>query len=364
MRILMASRRFPPDAFSGTDTVFQALYEQARTKHEVRLVAGWQGGRERIPTEAVGVRLSGLGIGKQWVAMAKAIRSEVKRWRPDVVLSNNIEVPPTGTPTVCVVHDLDFGEPGGRPVGRRFEGWMSRARRTAYGVRSRGLARVVAVSETARMALMDAGVPHDRITVVRNGVDTSRFSPRIGQHEDDGITRFVHPARILPGKGQHLAIDAVARLPRLHKRRAELHVVGAVTDRVYLDQVRVQAYNQNVQFHLDVPDMVPHVQDADVILCPSVMAEGFGLTAVEAMACGVPVIWADQPGMREATGGIGVPVPVGDVEALRGAMTELMDSPEERRRLGAAGREWVERRYSWEGVWVQYEQVLANAKGA
>ena len=240
---------------------------------------------------------------------------------------------------------------------------MSRVRRTAYGVRSRGLARVVAVSETARMALMDAGVPHDRITVVRNGVDTNRFSPRIGQREDDGITRFVHPARILPGKGQHLAIDAVARLPRLHKRRAELHVVGAVNDRVYLDQVRVQAYNQNVQFHLDVPDMVPHVQDADVILCPSVMAEGFGLTAVEAMACGVPVIWADQPGMREATGGIGVPVPVGDVEALRGAMKELMDSPDERRRLGAAGREWVERRYSWEGVWVQYEQVLANAKG-
>ena len=44
-------------------------------------------------------------------------------------------------------------------------------------------------------------------------------------------------------------------------------------------------------------------------------------------------------------------------------MKELMDSPDERRRLGAAGREWVERRYSWEGVWVQYEQVLANAKG-
>ena len=50
--------------------------------------------------------------------MAKAIRSEVKRWRSDVVLSNNIEVPPTGTPTVCVVHDLDFGEPEGIQLGR------------------------------------------------------------------------------------------------------------------------------------------------------------------------------------------------------------------------------------------------------
>ncbi|MAY80343.1 MAG: hypothetical protein CL930_06100 [Deltaproteobacteria bacterium] len=361
MRILMATRRFPPDAFSGTDTVFKALYEQARTKHEVRLVAGWQGGRDRIPTEAIGVKLAGLGVGNQWLAMAKAIRSEVKRWRPDVVLSNNIEVPPTGTPTVCVVHDLDFGEPGGRPVGRRFEGWMSRARRTAYGLRSRGLSRVVAVSETARMALLDAGVSDARITVVRNGVDTVRFSPQPRDGERETI-RFLHPARVLPGKGQHLTIDAVARLPRLHKRRAELHIVGSVADSVYLDQVRVQAYNQSVQFHLDVPDMVPHLQEADVILCPSVMAEGFGLTAVEAMACGVPVIWADQPGIREATGGIGVSVPIGDVEALRGAMKALMDDPDERKRLGEAGREWVEQRYSWEGVWVQYEQVLANAK--
>ena len=141
MRILMASRRFPPDAFSGTDTVFQALYEQARTKHEVRLGCRMARGRERIPTEAVGVKLSGLGLGKQWVAMAKAIRSEVKRWRPDVVLSNNIESPPDrNTDGVCV-HDLDFGEPGGRPVGTRFEGWMSRAAHRVRGEKPRSRSR-------------------------------------------------------------------------------------------------------------------------------------------------------------------------------------------------------------------------------
>ena len=358
----MASRRFPPDVYSGTETVFQALYERARSKHEVRLVAGWSTARDRIPAEAVGVRLRGMKRGNQWLAMAKAIRAEVKRWKPDVVLSNNIEVPPTGCPTVCVVHDLNFGEPGGRPVGASEESWSSRARRTFYGIRSRGLRRVVTVSEASRLVLMEAGVPDERIVVIPNGVDTDRFCP-ISQDRQDGLVSFAYPSRILPGKGQHLAIDAIARLPRVHKREAELHIVGANADAVYLDQVRVQAFDQPVRFTIDVPDIVPHIQSADAVLFPSVMAEGFGFTAVEAMSCGKPVIWSDQPAIREATGGIGLAVPPGDVDSLRKAMLRLMDNPDEREELGRQGRDWVEQNRSWDGVWAQYEGVLAAARG-
>ena len=363
MRILMASRRFPPDVYSGTETVFQALYERARSKHEVRLVAGWGTGRDRIPAEAVGVRLRGMSKTNQWVAMARAIRAEVKRWKPDVVLSNNIEVPPTGRPTVCIVHDLNFGEPGGRPVGASTETWSSRARRTFYGMRSRGLNRVITVSEASRMALLDAGVSDDRIVVIRNGVDINRFVAKPRGEETDSVS-FAYPSRILPGKGQHLAIDAVARLPRFHKRRADLHIVGATADPVYLDQIRVQAFNQPVRFTLDVPDMVPHIQAADVVLFPTVMAEGFGFTAVEAMACGLPVIWSDQPAIREATGGIGMAVPPGDVEAMRAAMKHLLDSPEERAEIGEQGRDWVEQNHSWDGVWAHYERELSAAIAA
>ncbi len=358
----MAARRFPPDVFSGTETVFQALYECARTRHEVRLVAGWTGARERIPAEAIGVRLRGMSRPAQWVAMARAIRNEVKRWKPDVVLSNSIEVPPTGCPTVCIVHDLNFGEPGGRPVGVSWESWSGRARRSFYGVRSRGLDRVVTVSEASRNALLHAGVADDRIVVIRNGVDTDVFTPPEERTPSD-VIRFAYPSRILPGKGQHLAIDALARLPRLHKRRASLHIVGAKTDPIYLEQIRVQAYDQPVQFSIDVPGMVPHIQAADVVVFPSVMAEGFGFTAVEAMACGKPVIWADQAAIREATGGIGIPVPVGDVGAIRSAMMRLMDDPEELEKIGSAGREYVEENHSWNGVWERYERVIATVMG-
>jgi len=289
--------------------------------------------------------------------MARAIRQEIKRWKPDVVLSNSIEVPPTGCPTICIVHDLNFGVAGGRPLGRTGESWGSRARRSFYGLRSRQLDRIVTVSEASRVALLETGVADEKISVIPNGVDTERFTPLLDWSPAETV-EFAYPSRILPGKGQHLAIDALARLPRALKKRATLHIVGANTDPVYLDQIRVQAYDQPVRFSVDVPRMVPHIQAADVVVFPSVMAEGFGLTAVEAMACGKPVIWSDQPAIREATGGIGIPVPVGDVAAIRTAMRQLMENPEEIKSLGQEGREYVELNHSWDGVWERYERVI------
>ena len=69
------------------------------------------------------------------------------------------------------------------------------------------------------------------------------------------------------------------------------------------------------------------------------------------VACGKPVIWTDQPAIREATGGIGIPVAPQDVDGIRAAMKRLIDNPEERADMGQAGREWVENNHSWDGVW-------------
>jgi glycosyltransferase involved in cell wall biosynthesis len=363
MRILMAARRYPPDVFSGTETVFEALYERARQRHEVRLVVGWKRARQFVPPEAVGVSLKGLTRPQQWLAIARAVRAEVRRWKPDVVLSNSIEVPPCGRPTVCIVHDLNFGESQGRPA----EGSLTPVRRSAgmwarqrfYHLRSRSLARIVTVSEASASTLHGIGIAPQKTRVIHNGVDLEHFCPRTPAR-DDSLVRFVYPSRILPGKAQHLAIDAIARLPRLHKRRAELHIVGAVADPVYLDQIRVQAFEQPVRFHLNVADIAPHIQDADAVVFPSVMAEGFGFTAVEAMACAKPVIWSDQPAIREATGGLGIPVEVENVLALRAAMLRLIDEPQTRAELGDMGRAHVVEHRDWARVWERYESVLAD----
>lgn len=350
MKLLMAARRYPPDVWSGTETVFEALYAEARARHEVRLVVGWRRSADLLPPEAVGVRLKGLSKPLAWAAMARAIREEARRFRPDVVLSNSIEVPPLAAPVACIIHDLNFGGEAGSAE--------SRIRGSFYALRGRSLDAVIAVSRATAGRLVELGIPADRVTVVQNGVDLRRFHPPPPGPAGEGPLRFAVPSRILPGKGQHHAIDALGRLRRDYKQRVELVIAGAVGDRAYLDQIRVQAYNQPVRFALDLPDLAPVYREADVILFPSTMEEGFGFSAVEGMASGRPVIWFDQPAIREATGGIGLPVPRGDVDGLRAAMMRLLDDAPLRARLGAEGRSFCEACRSWTAAWRSYETVL------
>ncbi len=355
MRILMVARRYPPDVRSGTETVFRNLYAQARRRHEVQLVVGFKQSRNLVPPEAVAVDLRGCTTTAAWRRLWWAAAKAERSFEPDVVLANSIEVPTTGAPAVCIVHDLNFG------VASRT--WRTRARELFYSAKSRRLRGVVTVSEASARRLAQVGVPADRVHVIHNGVDLDTFRPvHRKPSEPPDLVRFAYPSRILPGKGQHLAIDAVARLPRRYKRRARLTVVGAADDAVFLDQIKVQAWNQPVSIETDVPSIAPYYQDADVILYPTLMEEGFGFTAIEGMACGKPVIWCDQPAIREATGGLGMPVPRGEVEAMRAAMIELMDDPERLAALGREGRTFVERRYGWDGVWSRYEELLEQVR--
>lgn len=351
MRILLVARRFPPDVRSGTETVFENLYRQARARHEVRLVVGFRNDRQLVPPEAVAVDLREASRGASWRKLWWAALKEGRSFKPEVVLANSIEVPTFGAPAACIVHDLNFG------VANR--GFDVAAREAFYKLKARRLGRVITVSQASAKRLVEIGVASDKVEVVHNGVDLSVFRPADTDRER---VRFVYPSRILPPKGQHLAIDALARLPKRYKQRAELHIVGAVDDPVFLRQLEVQAWGQPVEFHTDVPQIAPHYREADVVLFPTLMDEGFGFTAVDGMACGKPVIWCDQPAIREATGGIGIGVPRGDVEAMRDGMMALMDDETRRQELGVRGRAFVEDRYDWHAVWLRYERILEGLR--
>lgn len=363
MRILMVARRYPPDVRSGTETVFEALYAEARKRHDVRLVVGYRTARERVPAEAVAVDLRDGGA-RAYVTMGLAAAAEARRFRPDVVLSNSVEIAVPGVPNALIVHDLNFGK------ATRDASVMLREQ--LYKAQGKRLDAVITVSEASRAQLARIGVAAAKTTVIPNGVDVARFAPKETPPwppvAPAGMkvpplppVRFVYPGRILPGKGQHAAIDAIGRMRPDLKYRAHLTIVGAVADRIYLDQLKIQAFNQPVRFCTDVDDIVPYYQDADVVLFPTLMEEGFGFTAVEGMACGKPVIYYDQPAIREATGGHGVAVPRDDAEALRNAMLRLIADPEERARLGREGRAYVETR-AWDRVWARYEAVLEGIR--
>lgn len=357
MRLLIASRRYPPDHISGSETVISQLHDQAARHHQVRLVAGWSCSPVGFPPGTRAVRRHTTGH----VGLAAAVWSEARAFSADAILANSVEIPRGRVPVVLIVHDLNFGRSG--------RSRLASARERLYRWQGRRVDRVVAVSEATRAALVAVGVPADRVRVITNGVDTDRFSPATQRPQltpaAPGRHIVCYPGRILPGKGQHVAIAAVERLPRHLRDRVHLRITGAVADRAYLERLRAQAASLPVSFHADVPDIVPYLHEADVVLFPTLMTEGFGYTAVEAMAAGVPVVWSDQPAIREATGGIGRPVPQGDAAAMSRALAELLSDGEARAQLAAAGRELTVTRYRWSAVWERYEAVLREvARGA
>lgn len=354
MKLLVVAPGLPPDRYSGAGQALADLVSLARRARELRVVCGVHRDRTLVPADALAVPLQGLGPAAARLRLAEAALREVRRWRPDVVLSGTVALPPLGRPLVALVHDL---APPPTSPGRAAElwAWVRLAARAA---------RVVTTSHAGAAALVQRGLHPDRVRVVPPGVDLVRFRPPGPRSRAAGAPlQLVHPGRILPAKGQHLSLDAVARLPWDAKRRAQLLVAGAAADPVYLDRLRVQAWEQPVRLQPEVPDMAEVLQSADLVLLPSIRESGFSTTAVEAMACGRAVIWADQPELREATGGVGVAVPPGDVLALRAAILGLMDDPAERDRLGAEGRRRVEAHLSREAVWAQLDALLEGAAG-
>lgn len=189
--------------------------------------------------------------------------------------------------------------------------------------------------------------------VIHAGVDTERFSPDpdVGR---DGSVLFV--GRLLSHKG----IDVLIRA--LPSGRT-LNIVGRPGDDDYLSHLRELSRDKVVHFHVSVTDdeLVGFYRRAAVCVLPSVTAdwrgrpcpraELFGLTLVEAMACGTPVIGSRITSIPEIiSDDCGVLVPERDPEALGAALAGILDSDERRHSLGQAGRRRVMERFTWTHV--------------
>lgn len=215
---------------------------------------------------------------------------------------------------------------------------------------ARRMDRVITSSVvSAREIERDFAVAPSRIRMLGNGLDTARFRPL------PGIERS--PAEVLcvgragdPTKGIDTLVDALALLPphvtvtlvdlndaenraRLRARRRgcedRLHITGRVAD----DEL-VRLYNR-----------------ATLVTVPSNF-EGFGLPAVEAMACGTPVVASRAGALPEVvnTGGGGILVRTGDAEDLAKGIRTLLEQPDARRELARRARERVEAHYSWPSI--------------
>lgn len=172
----------------------------------------------------------------------------------------------------------------------------------------------------------------------------------------DGKLRILTVARIHPRKGQKAVLEAMAQLPPRVKNRLIYCLAGPVGDPDYKRELRTYAdkHELDVEFLGEVPDesLAAVYRETDIFAMTSVTqtfsVEGFGLTYLEASACGLPIVAHKSGGVADAVleKASGELIDPEDRGALAEALRRLAEEPELRRRMGEAGVKWAAR-FSW-----------------
>lgn len=202
--------------------------------------------------------------------------------------------------------------------------------------------RLIAVSEEIRKGLTGRlWIPDERITVIRNGIDTARAEALAKEplsHDwfsDGGSPVLLGVGRVVPQKGFDVLLKAFA----IARKRTSLRLVilgtGPAEHRAALEELAEDlGVTEDVDFHGAVSNPFPYYKGASLFVLSS-RWEGMSNALLEAMACGCPVVSTVTPGSSELLdyGRFGALVPADQPEVLAKAILARLDSPVSRKNL-------------------------------
>jgi glycosyltransferase involved in cell wall biosynthesis len=226
--------------------------------------------------------------------------------------------------------------------------------------------RVVGVGEAVRQALIvNEGIPSRRIGVVSNGVDLTPYRQLVDRAEvrrelqvTDEDFVLIQVARLVPIK-DHLTALRTLQKTVAQLQRTCLVLVGEGPEenaiREFISQNKLEDRVRLLGLRSDVARLLPA---GDVFLLTSIN-EGIPLTVIEAMAAGLPVVSTNVGGVAEVVrdGETGLLAPAGDAEGLARNVLRLGASPEERTRMGRAGRERAFALFSEDEMVAAYDRL-------
>lgn len=355
MNILLVNwqDRRNPQAGGAEIHLFELFQRLAARGHRVRLVcSGWPGAPSREIVDGIEVHRIG-GRHSFAVRGRGAVRRALQAEPPDILVEDINKLPLfvaglTDRPVAVIVPHL-FGstafQEASWPIAAAVvaaERWIpARYRRAGFH----------AISESTRDDLVARGVPGDRIVVIHPGVDSAAYRPDPSLDRTDPPA-FLYVGRLRRYKRVDLAIRALALARREHPE-VTLDVAGTGPDRPRLERLAVRlGVAAAVRFHGFVPEAGKRqllcATWANLFPSPK---EGWGITVMEAAACGTPSIASDSPGLRDSVvdGGTGYLVPHGDVAALARRLGELATDRHRVDELGRAARRHAEA-HSWDAA--------------
>ena len=365
MRILVVNwqDRENPQGGGAEVHLHETFGRLARRGHEVvALVSGFEGAPPTVELDGIEVHRT----GRRYTFSLHARRYFDRHLRSrgfDVIVEDLNKVPlftPRwgAAPVVPLFHHL-FGVTAfeeasvpvaaatwllERPIPRAFAGMEA-----------------IAVSESTKADLVRRGMDGARIHVIPNGIDLEWFRPDPAASRFESPT-FAYMGRLRKYKRVDLIIEAVARL-RDRGVDVRLEIGGKGEDRDRLQQL-IASRNLADRVRLlgfvseeDKRDLLRRAW-ANVLTSPK---EGWGISNVEAAACGTPTVASDAPGLRESVrdGETGLLVPHGDVGALADALARIAADPALRDRLGAGAVAFASG-LSWDASADAVEALLAR----
>lgn len=352
----------------GAETHLHEVFGRLAARgHEVTaLVSGWAGCAPRTELDGIHVHRTG---GRYTFSIAAPLyyRRHLAGAAFDVVVEDLNKVPLftpwwTDVPVVLLCHHL-FGatafHAGPAPLA------------AATWLLERPIPAVfrdvptVAVSESTRADLAARGLPAGRIDVVTNGIDVQRFTPEPSGRRSERPT-ILYLGRLKKYKRVDLVIEAVARLV---EAGADVQLlVGGTGDQAeeLHDLAGLLGIGDRVRFlgYVSEDDKLELMRTAWMHVLVS-EKEGWGISNLEAAACGTPSVAADAPGLRESVvdGVTGLLVPPNDADALAAAMRTLIEDPRRLEAMGREGRRFSEG-FTWEASADAFEGVLNRVVGA
>ncbi|NIQ04406.1 MAG: glycosyltransferase family 4 protein [Candidatus Korarchaeota archaeon] len=214
----------------------------------------------------------------------------------------------------------------------------------------------ITVSESIQEKLSKRGI--STVKVIHPGVPLANYEYHPARTSDSPLLIYI--GRLKKYKGLQYAINAMEKVIQTFPA-AKLLIAGRGD---YDEALKEHIKEANVSEHVELLGYVSEAKKAEMLerahlfLFPSV-AEGWGISAIEAQACGIPVVGTDTDGLCDSVrdGETGRLVPFGKPDKLAEAIIELLSHPEKRKELAANAHQYAQR-FSWERTLEQMENEL------
>jgi glycosyltransferase involved in cell wall biosynthesis len=389
VKLLVVSNLYPPPVPGGEGILCGQVVHGLRARgHEVSVLTSDHGGPDHgpeaertlaleVPFDHPGERRRRRAVTRQNAAVTRAA---IRRIEPNrVFVWSQLRLPlgaataaeASGRPVAYALNDELLAEhapvaPGLRP--RRLAGWLfDRVVLRGLTLASLRLRHTACVSSALKRRLVERGVPVENARVIHQGIPVERFPARLDRGPAHGPLRLLYAGPLHDDKGVHTLLEAAELVAGRRGTDALSVTVAGDGPEGYLERLlrlagrsRVPSAFLGRRPHRELAELY---RGHDALVFPSTWEEPFGLTHLEAMASGTPVISTTRGGPGEFLEHCSNALVFdgGDAGDLASRIEALLDRPVLRARLARAGRETVVRRFSLERYVGDLERFLEEA---